>query len=257
MKTARKVPVGYERHGLVVVFLLVCFTQSVTGVVDVTIASKYQFFDESDDTWLYCYYTGSVINQNRSQFGVEVDTGSGTGFTRQRSSGVVTGGRGVRILDNAGDFRVGAFSCQVSDGSQTEKAITFKIKSQARGVPRAHFPIVFAMPARCHCAQCVPVRPVRTSAYQCAHCVPVRPVRTSGIECKISQELGTRHPNHEIARTRNQSFGGRSVCVSHHETAGECTWVYGASVDTTRHDSVRACGKRITNLRDTPDLQSE
>ncbi|KAI8519513.1 Tetratricopeptide repeat [Branchiostoma belcheri] len=34
----------------------------------------------------------------------------------------------------------------------------------------------------------------------------------------------------------------RSVCVSHHETAGECTWVHGASVDTTRHDSVRACG---------------
>ncbi|KAI8496809.1 hypothetical protein Bbelb_254640 [Branchiostoma belcheri] len=92
----------------------------------------------------------------------------------------------------------------------------------------------------------------------------------------------------------------RSVCVSHHETAGESAWVHGASVDTTRLDSVRACGrhcathhdrqritnlagharlairvmlrrisidvrdcchkiagKRITNLRDTPDLKTE
>ncbi|CAH1242709.1 MEGF10 [Branchiostoma lanceolatum] len=118
------------QRALGVLGLVVCMATVVTGLVDVTIVSKYQFYDESADTWLYCYYTGSLIT-NGYQFGVEVDTGSGTGFTRQRGSGSVTGGKSVRILDNAGDFRVGAFSCEVRDGSQTEKTITFKMKSQA------------------------------------------------------------------------------------------------------------------------------
>ncbi|XP_078694339.1 uncharacterized protein LOC144923572 isoform X2 [Branchiostoma floridae x Branchiostoma belcheri] len=119
------------RRWLGFLFVLVCLAQSVTGVVDVTVVSRYQFFDESDDTWLYCYYTGSLINQYGYQFGVDIDTGSGTGFSSQRGSGSVTGGKSVVILDTAGNFRVGAFSCLVSDGSQTEKAITFKMKSQA------------------------------------------------------------------------------------------------------------------------------
>ncbi|XP_078656666.1 uncharacterized protein LOC144902898 isoform X2 [Branchiostoma floridae x Branchiostoma belcheri] len=120
------------RRWLRIVFVLFCLTQTVTGVVDVTIVSKYQFFDESGDTWLYCYYTGNYINQKRYQFGVEVDTGSGTGFTSQRGTSKLTGEWwSSRILDTAGDFRVGAFSCLASDGSQTEKAITFKMKSQA------------------------------------------------------------------------------------------------------------------------------
>ncbi|XP_066298937.1 multiple epidermal growth factor-like domains protein 6 [Branchiostoma lanceolatum] len=119
------------RRALGVLGLILCMATVVTGVVDVTIVSKNQFFDESADTWLYCYHTGSLINQNRYPFGVEVNTGSGTGFTGQRHSGNVNGGKSVKILGNAGDFRVGAFSCQVSDGSQTEKAITFKMKSQA------------------------------------------------------------------------------------------------------------------------------
>ncbi|CAH1242707.1 ANGPT2 [Branchiostoma lanceolatum] len=103
-----------------------------TRLVDVTIASKYQFFEESADTWLYCYYTGYLLRQGDFEFGVEVDTGSGTEFTSWRSSDQVTG-RGVRIWDGAGDFRVGAFSCQIrtSDGSQREKAITFKMKTHA------------------------------------------------------------------------------------------------------------------------------
>ncbi|KAI8494828.1 Dexamethasone-induced Ras- protein 1 [Branchiostoma belcheri] len=42
----------------------------------------------------------------------------------------------------------------------------------------------------------------------------------------------------------------KGVCVSHHETAGECTWENGASVDTTRHDSVRACGKHCATHHD-------
>ncbi|KAI8522049.1 hypothetical protein Bbelb_018030 [Branchiostoma belcheri] len=131
MKTAREVPVCGKRW-MTAVFLLLCLTPTITGVVDVTIVSKYQFFDESDDTWLYCYYTGSAFNQKGYPFGVEVDTGSGTAFTRQRGSGWMSGEwRSTRILVNAGDSRVGAFSCLVSDGSQTEKAITFKMKSRA------------------------------------------------------------------------------------------------------------------------------
>ncbi|XP_078692944.1 angiopoietin-1 receptor-like [Branchiostoma floridae x Branchiostoma belcheri] len=127
MGTARETHVPW----LCAVFVLVCLTPSITGVVDVTIVSKYQFFDESDDTWLYCYYTGSTINQKGYQFGVEVNTGSGTRFPPQRTTTALTRGRSVRIWDTAGDFRVGAFSCQVRDGNQTEKAITFKMKSQA------------------------------------------------------------------------------------------------------------------------------
>ncbi|KAI8490900.1 hypothetical protein Bbelb_313190 [Branchiostoma belcheri] len=102
------------------------------SVVDVTIVSKYQFFGDSYSTWLYCYYTGSLINQNGYQFGVEVDTGSGTTFTSQRLTSKVAGEWwSTRIVVRAGDFRVGAFSCLVSDGGQTEKAITLKMKSQA------------------------------------------------------------------------------------------------------------------------------
>ncbi|XP_078679361.1 uncharacterized protein LOC144915013 [Branchiostoma floridae x Branchiostoma belcheri] len=80
METAREATV---RGRLAVAFGLVCMIPIITGVVDVTIVSKYQFFNESDDTWLYCYYTGSLINQYGYQFGVEVDTGSGTRFTPQ------------------------------------------------------------------------------------------------------------------------------------------------------------------------------
>ncbi|KAI8506617.1 hypothetical protein Bbelb_160440 [Branchiostoma belcheri] len=150
MKTGREVLLCDNRW-MTAVFLLVYLTPTITGVretkrnflfgstavchygvVDVTIVSKYQFFDESDDTRLYCYYTGSYSNQNGYQFGVEVDTGSGTTFTPQRGTSKLSGEWwSTRILVNAGDFRVGAFSCQVSDGSQTEKAITFKMKSQA------------------------------------------------------------------------------------------------------------------------------
>ncbi|XP_078575206.1 tyrosine-protein kinase receptor Tie-1-like [Branchiostoma floridae x Branchiostoma japonicum] len=131
MGIVQEAQVRFGRRWLQLTFVLVCLTPTATGVLDVTIVSKYQFFDESADTWLYCYYTGSLLTQDRFEFGVEVDTGSGTGFTRWRGSGTVTGGRSVRIWDEAGDFRVGAFSCRVSDGSQTEKAITFKMKSQA------------------------------------------------------------------------------------------------------------------------------
>ncbi|XP_035699639.1 uncharacterized protein LOC118432217 [Branchiostoma floridae] len=120
---------------------MICFSKPIhkvfpffSGVVDVTIVSKYQFFDEPADTWLYCYYTGSLINhQNGYQFGVEVNTGSGTVFTSRRGTGEISGRYNVRIYGDAGDFRVGAFSCRVRtpDNSQTEKAITFKMKSQA------------------------------------------------------------------------------------------------------------------------------
>ncbi|XP_019639640.1 PREDICTED: tyrosine-protein kinase receptor Tie-2-like [Branchiostoma belcheri] len=127
MGTARETRVRW----LCAVLVLVCLTPSITGVVDVTIVSKYQFFAESADTWLYCYYTGSLVNQNGYRFGVEVDTGSGTAFTPQRASGAFIRGTSSRILDTAGDFRVGAFSCQIRDGNQTGKAITFKMKSQA------------------------------------------------------------------------------------------------------------------------------
>ncbi|XP_078656464.1 uncharacterized protein LOC144902765 [Branchiostoma floridae x Branchiostoma belcheri] len=120
-----------RRRALGVLGLVVCMSTVVAGVVDVTIVSKYQFFDGSGDTWLYCYHAGSINNQRGYPFGVEVNTGSGTGFTTERGSGGVTGAKSVRILDTAGDERVGAFSCLVSDGSQTEKAITFKMKSQA------------------------------------------------------------------------------------------------------------------------------
>ncbi|XP_019619795.1 PREDICTED: uncharacterized protein LOC109466511 [Branchiostoma belcheri] len=120
------------RRWLGFLFVLVCLTQSVTGVVDVTIVSKYQFFGESEDTRLYCYYTGSYISQNGYQFGVEVDTGAGTTFHSQRGTTKVSGvWWSTNILVRAGDFRVGAFSCLVSDGSQTEKATTFKMKSEA------------------------------------------------------------------------------------------------------------------------------
>ncbi|XP_066297938.1 uncharacterized protein [Branchiostoma lanceolatum] len=134
METGREAQMrsSREHRWLGVVFVLFCLTPTITGLVDVTIVSKYQFFDESADTWLYCYFTGSLINQNGFQFGVEVDTGSGPGFTSWRSSDQVTG-RWVRIWEGAGDFRVGAFSCQIrnSDGSEREKAITFKMKTQA------------------------------------------------------------------------------------------------------------------------------
>ncbi|KAI8502696.1 hypothetical protein Bbelb_193980 [Branchiostoma belcheri] len=112
--------------------------------------------------------------------------------------------------------------------------------------------------------------------------------RTSRVHC-----FDTRRQRVQIPIQRRPS-------MRHHETAGECTWVHGASVDTTRLDSVRACGrhcathhdrqritnlaeharlairvmlrrisidvrdcchkiagKRITNLRDTPDLKTE
>eukprot|EP00058_Branchiostoma_floridae_P017150 XP_002602638.1 hypothetical protein BRAFLDRAFT_81918 [Branchiostoma floridae] len=133
IKSVRKPEPSLEGRWLWTVFLLVGLAQTVTGVVDVTIVSKYQFFDEPADTWLYCYYTGSLINhQNGYQFGVEVNTGSGTVFTSRRGTGEISGRYNVRIYGDAGDFRVGAFSCRVRtpDNSQTEKAITFKMKSQ-------------------------------------------------------------------------------------------------------------------------------
>ncbi|XP_035696822.1 uncharacterized protein LOC118430220 [Branchiostoma floridae] len=132
METVREARVRRKCRWLWVVFVVACFAPAITGVVDVTIVSKYQFFDESADTWLHCYYTGSLLNQNGYQFGVEVDTGSGTRFTSRRSTSRVSGRwYSVRIWDETGDSRVGAFSCQVGDGSKTEKAITFKIKSEA------------------------------------------------------------------------------------------------------------------------------
>ncbi|KAI8496811.1 hypothetical protein Bbelb_254660 [Branchiostoma belcheri] len=97
--------------------------------------------------------------------------------------------------------------------------------------PRAHFPIVFAMPARCHCAQCVPVRPVRTSAYQCAHCVPVRPLRTT------------------ITKPPANALGYTAPALT--------------QPDTTASERAADTVRRITTdnasriWRDTPDLQSE
>eukprot|EP00058_Branchiostoma_floridae_P025578 XP_002611068.1 hypothetical protein BRAFLDRAFT_70421 [Branchiostoma floridae] len=112
---------------------LTCVARFSTGVVDVTITSNGPVFNSSGDTRLYCYYTGTLIKQNNYEFGVEVDTGSGIGFTPQRSSGPVTGGYRVTFVTAAGDARVGVFSCQVqtTDGTQTEKAITFKMKREA------------------------------------------------------------------------------------------------------------------------------
>ncbi|XP_078575879.1 uncharacterized protein LOC144861749 isoform X2 [Branchiostoma floridae x Branchiostoma japonicum] len=112
---------------------LTCVARFSTGVVDVTITSNCPVFDPSGDTRLYCYYTGTLLKQNNYEFGVEVDTGSGTVFTPQRGSGPVTGGYRVTFLTAASDSRVGVFSCQVqtTDGTQTEKAITFKMKREA------------------------------------------------------------------------------------------------------------------------------
>ncbi|XP_078575880.1 uncharacterized protein LOC144861750 [Branchiostoma floridae x Branchiostoma japonicum] len=117
----------------VLVIVLTCVARLSSGVVDVTITSNDPFFAPSDETRLRCLYTGTLIKQNNYQFGVEVDTGSGTVFTPQRGSGPVTGGYRVTFLTTAGDSRVGAFSCQVqtTDGTQTDKAITFKMKREA------------------------------------------------------------------------------------------------------------------------------
>ncbi|CAH1243136.1 TIE1 [Branchiostoma lanceolatum] len=110
------------------------------GVVDITLTNDAPFFGSSEDTWLFCYYTGTInVNQqNGFDFGMEIDTGSGTTqFTPQRSSGPTAGGRFVKILAAAGDFRVGAFSCEVTEGTQTEKTITFKMKTGADVWPAA------------------------------------------------------------------------------------------------------------------------
>ncbi|CAH1243138.1 TIE1 [Branchiostoma lanceolatum] len=118
--------------------VLTCVTRLSTGVLDVTITSNGPFFGPSEQTSLYCY-TGTLVQQNNYQFGVEVDTGSGTMFTPQRGTAAVTGGYRVHILAAAGDSRVGAFSCQVrtTDGTQPEKAITFKMKREADVWPAA------------------------------------------------------------------------------------------------------------------------
>ncbi|XP_078575877.1 uncharacterized protein LOC144861748 [Branchiostoma floridae x Branchiostoma japonicum] len=121
-------------------FVLTCVARFSAGVVDITLTNDVPFFGLSDDTWLYCYYTGTLnVNpQNSFDFGMEIDTGSGTTeFTAERNSGPTAGGRFVKILAAAGDFRVGAFSCEVTEGSQTEKAITFKIKTEADIWPEA------------------------------------------------------------------------------------------------------------------------
>eukprot|EP00058_Branchiostoma_floridae_P007079 XP_002592567.1 hypothetical protein BRAFLDRAFT_68889 [Branchiostoma floridae] len=79
---------------------------------------------------MYCYYTGDIYEQNGFQFGVEIDTGSGTTFTRQRYSDRTPGGWYVQVLAAAGDFRVGALSCEVTEGTQTKQAISFQMKKE-------------------------------------------------------------------------------------------------------------------------------
>ncbi|XP_035699700.1 tyrosine-protein kinase receptor Tie-2-like [Branchiostoma floridae] len=119
-------------RAVLLAWMLLLVLHSTGGVVDVTVVSKFQFIEELADTWLYCYYTGTVVNQNRYPFGLEVDTGAGRLFTRKRNSGGSAGAKSVKIWDESRDFRVGAFSCQVKSADGTiEKAITFKMKSEA------------------------------------------------------------------------------------------------------------------------------
>ncbi|CAH1243186.1 PTPRA [Branchiostoma lanceolatum] len=121
-----------EGRGALLAWTLILVLHTTEGVVDVTVVSKFQFFEELADTWLYCYYTGSVINQNRYSFGIEVNTGAGRTFTKKRNSGGSDGAKSVKIWDESRDFRVGAFSCQVKSSDGTiEKAITLKMKSEA------------------------------------------------------------------------------------------------------------------------------
>ncbi|CAH1243137.1 FGFR3 [Branchiostoma lanceolatum] len=116
---------------------LTSVTRLSVGVVDITLTNDVPFFGPTDDTFLFCYYTGTLNQQNGFEFGIEIDTGSGTTITPWRSSGPTAGGRFVQILAAAGDFRVGAFSCEVTEGAQTQKAITFKIKTGADVWPAA------------------------------------------------------------------------------------------------------------------------
>ncbi|CAH1243536.1 PTPRA [Branchiostoma lanceolatum] len=119
--------------------LLLCLSPVVSGVVDVTITSKFPYYPDDDYTWLYCYYTGRHINQRGYLFGLELDTGSGQEFTKARNT--YRNPRRVRVWhydtrNNVPVHLTNAISCIGQQNGVSDKVITLKMREDADVKPR-------------------------------------------------------------------------------------------------------------------------
>ncbi|XP_078574491.1 receptor-type tyrosine-protein phosphatase S-like isoform X2 [Branchiostoma floridae x Branchiostoma japonicum] len=119
--------------------LLLCLSPAVTGVADVTITSKFPYYNQTEYTWLYCY-TGTIIKQRGYQFGLELNTGSGQAFTKARN----TYSKPLRVRVWPYDTRnndapvhiTNAISCIGRQNGVSDKVITFKMREDADVKPK-------------------------------------------------------------------------------------------------------------------------
>ncbi|XP_066294642.1 tyrosine-protein kinase receptor Tie-1-like [Branchiostoma lanceolatum] len=143
---------GQELRALSLLGLLFCLSPVVSGVADITMTSRFPYYPETnrrdpnfqaqDFTWLYCYYTGSLLNQRHNyKFQLELNTGSGLSFTSARD----TARRGsnpfrVKIWPyNRNDdptHLTNAYSCRGQQNGVSDKVITFKMRDDADVKPR-------------------------------------------------------------------------------------------------------------------------
>ncbi|XP_019618486.1 PREDICTED: uncharacterized protein LOC109465569 [Branchiostoma belcheri] len=133
--------------------VLLCLYPAVSGVADITMTSRFPYypdtdrrypnFQDQDFTWLYCYYTGTLLRPSDNYwFKLELDTGSGRRFALGRNTG---GGsspphRRVRIWpydrnDNPTHL-TNAYSCLGRQNGVSDKVITFKMREDADVRPR-------------------------------------------------------------------------------------------------------------------------
>ncbi|KAI8509365.1 hypothetical protein Bbelb_132130, partial [Branchiostoma belcheri] len=122
------------------------------GVADITMTSRFPYypdtdrrepnFQDQDFTWLYCYYTGAVLEQNGYWFKLELNTGSGQRFTSARNTGGGSNPRHRRVRiwpydrnDNPTHL-TNAYSCLGRQNGVSDKVITFKMREDADVRPR-------------------------------------------------------------------------------------------------------------------------
>ncbi|KAI8508916.1 hypothetical protein Bbelb_127640 [Branchiostoma belcheri] len=129
---------------IVTACLISQFCTADAAAVDVTLLSSTHFLDDSSQTQFLCrvpwpqdtitQHTFSAETPNTRPIIREGGTGPGNPFivsSSQRVANQNGAAYGAIFMADAGDTRVGAFSCSVEENGLTGKAVSFKIKNTA------------------------------------------------------------------------------------------------------------------------------
>ncbi|CAH1243166.1 TIE1 [Branchiostoma lanceolatum] len=132
---------------IVTAYVMLQYNTADAAAVDVTLLSTKHFLDDSSLTEFLCRaQPGTITPQsapgetpNTRPIIREGGPGPGNPFTVASSLRVPPQGvaYGARFMADAGNTRVGAFSCSVVQNGQTGKAVSFKIKDTAYVLPVA------------------------------------------------------------------------------------------------------------------------